>query len=721
MNGTWYDLHRLQLLWLLPVFAGMLLYATYRRRQALRLLLGSPMLPKLTASVSPGRRFLRSLLLLLAGLFIVLALARPAWNQIQQTIRREGRDVLFLLDVSRSMLADDLQPNRLERAKLAIDDCLQVLQGDRVALVVFAGNAVVRCPLTQDYGFFRMMLSDVSTDSVSRGGTLIGDALRKAANDVFDRQDRQYKDIVLITDGEDHESFPLEAAKAVGESGIRLIAVGLGDESGTPIVVPGEGGSRGVLKYQGEIVRSRLDSDTLRAMVNATPGGRYLPVATGNIDLDKVYLNLIASAAKREIESQSMERYEEKFQLFLLLALLCLVVLAVISDRRRLQRAVSLLLLLLPWFTQAESAEQLLRRGNDALAAKQYEQALNFYTQAALEEPESPYLAYNQGLVYFLQENYEQAMPQFKQAAAAARALQPPDLILASRCLLALGNAQYRECRRQEDSDLNKAKEACEKSILTYQEALRLRPSVPAAENNLKVARLWLKKLLNMLEEQRKQQQEQVKKMQEQVKKLQELADRQEQAAGNSRQAEQTQDNSPGTSERLQQEQQQISQETGELAGQRQAAPDDQVQKHLEQAQEKQQAAEQALEDKKHAQAAREQQEAAKSLRQAKEEMEKQQQQSQQQQGQEQQGQEQQQGQDKQQGQEQQGEDKQQGEGQDQSAAKDTASQEKKPSDEDKQFSLSEDAQEILDDERKNQRERMRRRQQSPRPVDKDW
>ena len=713
MNGTWYGLHRLQLLWLLPVFAGLLLYAAYRRRQALRLFLGTAMLPKLTASVSPGRRFLCSLLLLLAMLFIILALARPAWNQIQQTIRREGRDVLFLLDVSRSMLADDLQPNRLERAKLAIDDCLQVLQGDRVALVVFAGNAVVRCPLTQDYGFFRMMLSDVSTDSVSRGGTLIGDALRKAANDVFDQQDRQYKDIVLITDGEDHESFPLESAKAIGESGIRLIAVGLGDESGTPIVISDEDGRRDVLKYQGEVVRSRLDSDTLRAMVNATPGGRYLPVSTGNIDLDKVYLNLIASAAKREIESQSMERYEEKFQLFLLLALLCLAALAMLSDRRRVQRTVSLLLLLLPLFSQADSAEKLLRRGNEALVAEQYEQALNLYRQAGLKEPESPYLAYNEGLVYFLQEDYGQAMPLFNKAAAAARALQPPDLHFASRCLLALGNAQYRECRRQEDSDLGKSIEACEKSILNYQEALRLQPSFPAAENNLKVARLLLKKLLNTLKEQAKQQQEQAKQMQEQAEKLQELADRQEQSAGNSSQAAQKQDKSPETNERLQQEQQQISQETGKLAEQRQENPDDPVQKHLEQAKEKQQAAEQALEDKKHAEAAQNQQQAAESLRQAKEELEKQQQQQagQQQQSAQQQGGE----EDKQQDEQQQSEDKEQ------PAEDDTSPQDEKPSDEDEQLSLSEDAQEILDDERKNKRDRMLRRPQSPRPVDKDW
>ncbi len=714
MNGTWYNLPRLQLLWLLPLGVGLILYATYRRRQALRIFLSVQMLPKLTASVSPGRRFLRSLLLLLALLFVILALARPAWNPIQQTIRREGRDVLFLLDVSRSMLADDLKPNRLERAKLAIDDCLQVLQGDRVALVVFAGNAVVRCPLTQDYGFFRMMLSDVGPESVSRGGTLIGDALRKAAQDVFDNQERQYKDIVLITDGEDHESFPLEAAKAIGESGIRLIAVGLGDEAGTPIVIKSEDGSRNVLKYRGEIVRSSLDSETLRAMVNVTPGGRYLPVSTGNIDLDKVYLNLIASAAKREIESQSLERYEEKFQLFLLLALFCLAALALLSDRRRGSRTAAAVVLLSSLCLGA-TPQKLLRNGNAALAEERYEQALDFYHQAALLEPESPYLIFNQALVHFRQEDYPQAIKGFEKAAALAQTLAPPDREFALRAQLALGNAHFRACRRQEDSDLSKALEACAASIRSDQEALREKPSFPVAEKNLLAARLLYKKLLNTIQELQRQQQEQ-------AEKLQELSERQEQAADNSHQAGQQPDNSPESKKRLRQEQQQLSQETEALSEQRQASPDDPVQQHLEQARQKQQAAEQALEEEKYAEAAQQQQQAAENLRQAKVEHD-QQSQSNQLQGEQSDGAAQQSEEEKTSSPSEEAEKSADEDSQSQppQAEADSSSPESDSSSEDEQISLSEEADEILEQERRQQRQRQRQQLPSTRPVDKDW
>lgn len=336
MTVVWQSLAMLHYLWLLPAMLLLLLYAGYRRRQALLRFAEYGMLQRLTAQLSLARRRWKHLLFLLAIALLVIALARPSWNPVPRDIRRQGRDVVFVLDVSKSMLADDLKPNRLERAKLAINDCLDVLEGDRIGLLVFAGTAVVRCPLTLDYGFFRMMLSDVDTNSVSRGGTMLGDAMRKAMRDIFDNQERQYKDLVLITDGEDQGSFPVEAAKQLGDMGVRILAVGLGDEGdGTPLMITDEQGRRSFLKYEGQVVHSRLDADTLREMVAATPGGRYLPVGTGNVDLGAVYRNLIATAEKRELESQTIERYEEKFQIFLGAALFLLVVESLLSERRK--------------------------------------------------------------------------------------------------------------------------------------------------------------------------------------------------------------------------------------------------------------------------------------------------------------------------------------------------------------------------------------------------
>lgn len=319
----------------LPLVVAVFVYASRKRKAALHQFLAAGMLERTWLPVSSGRRAVKAVLVILAMASLVIALARPAWNRKEVMVKRSGRDVVFLLDVSRSMLAEDLAPNRLEHAKLAILDAVSRLSGDRVGLVAFAGTAVVKCPLTLDYGFFRMALDGINTESVSRGGTMLGDALRTVLRDVFDNQDKQYKDIIVITDGEDHESYPVEAAKAAADRGVRLIVIGLGDEKeGQRIPVFDEAGRKTFLKYQGKEVWTKLDADTLRAMAMATPGGRYLPVATGAINLGEVYQDLIASADKKELEAKSTEQYEEKFQIFLAVALTLLLFEGMVADRK---------------------------------------------------------------------------------------------------------------------------------------------------------------------------------------------------------------------------------------------------------------------------------------------------------------------------------------------------------------------------------------------------
>ncbi len=321
-------------LWLIPIVWGVLIYAASRRKVALQQLIDANLLSRIQISINPTRRRWKATLLLLSLLGIIIAASRPGWNATSQTLQRKGRDVVFLLDVSRSMLAEDIAPSRLERAKIAIKDCVERLEGDRVGLVVFAGTSSVQCPLTLDYGFFRMMLDDVSTDSITRGGTLIGDAMRNVLNTVFDDQVKEFKDVILITDGEDHDSFPVEAAEKAGDAGVRLIAIGLGDENeGKRIPITDENGRKTFLKHNGQEVWTSLDADTLRKMVNVTDGGRYLNVATGTFDLGEIYSKLIASAKKRDLESETMIRYEEEFQLFLLIALTLLLIECFIRDR----------------------------------------------------------------------------------------------------------------------------------------------------------------------------------------------------------------------------------------------------------------------------------------------------------------------------------------------------------------------------------------------------
>lgn len=303
---------------LIPVLAGLLWFGMSRRTRALKLL-GEP-------ADTRWRQRLRMYILLAAVALIILSLARPAWNRSAQEVTRRGRDVVFIIDVSRSMLADDLRPNRLERAKLAVQDAASRLDGDRVALIAFAGTASVKCPLTIDYGFFRMALDELAPDSVARGGSRIGDAVRKSLDEVFDETPSQYRDIILITDGEDQDSNPVEAAQQASERGVRLIAIGLGDEDeGHRIPITTGAGRETYLSYQGEEVWSKLDAATLRQMTDATPGGHYLNVTTGAIDLGDIYSSLIGAADQREFETELVESFDEQFQIPLAVgfALLC--------------------------------------------------------------------------------------------------------------------------------------------------------------------------------------------------------------------------------------------------------------------------------------------------------------------------------------------------------------------------------------------------------------
>jgi len=327
-------------LWLLfvagLVIAPLYFWCFWRKGVSLSRLASSGMLKKINASVSLSRQIVKACALVFAFVVIVIALTRPAWNPKPKQIKQKGRDVVILLDTSRSMLAEDIKPNRLERARIAISDLLDVLDGDRVGLITFAGNSSVKCPLTQDYSFMRMALGDITTESTNMGGTMIGDAIRKAKDDLFDAGGEQYKDIILITDGEDHESIPEEAAAQAGIEGIRIIAIGLGDEEeGTPIPVIGEDGRKSFLTYNGEIVKSKLGADTLRKVALNSAGGTYLPVKTGTFDLDVIYEDLVASAAKRQLEETTMMEYDEKFQVFLALAILIIICEMLISERKK--------------------------------------------------------------------------------------------------------------------------------------------------------------------------------------------------------------------------------------------------------------------------------------------------------------------------------------------------------------------------------------------------
>ncbi len=278
----------------------------------------------------------RSMCVSLSAALLALAMSQPQSDPVERETDRTGRDVIFLLDVSRSMLATDVAPNRLERSKLWINDLVRELKGDRFALVAFAGSASVRAPLSNDRLFFSLMLEELSPESVSRGGTNIGDAIRKTMELVVppreDESANAYTDIILITDGEDQESLPVAAAQAAAQRGVRIIAIGIGSEGGTAI--PTSENSR-------QTVTTSLDSSALRDIAGATPGGAYVEVGTGTVDLPSLYRDIIAAAGSTSLEKATSLQFTERFPWFLWPAVLLVIVervLVPVTDRRRATR-----------------------------------------------------------------------------------------------------------------------------------------------------------------------------------------------------------------------------------------------------------------------------------------------------------------------------------------------------------------------------------------------
>ncbi len=334
---TFDDLRWLHLLWVVLAVAAVGAYGLWRRRTALRRFAEARLLPWLVWSAGTGRGVWRLGLVTLALVALVAALVGPRWGEQTQTLRRRNIDLLVVLDVSRSMLARDIAPNRLERARIAIrDDLLPALGGDRIGLVTFAGLAAVSCPLTTDYGFFRLALEDVSPRSVTRGGTMIGDALRKAAG-VFERDRLEsHKIVLLITDGEDHESFPVEAAGRLwSDHQAPVIAIALGDPEQGARVPLSPDDPQTFLEYRGEVVRSRADFDTLARVAAASPHGVFVPAGTADFDLGELYRRVAAAARSAEEQTQRRVQRPARYHPFAVAALVLVLIDSLLSEAPR--------------------------------------------------------------------------------------------------------------------------------------------------------------------------------------------------------------------------------------------------------------------------------------------------------------------------------------------------------------------------------------------------
>jgi len=335
----WDTPEMLLLLWILPVVAGLFVYAQHKRHAAAKRFTGDVMCDRLAPRISTSRTWFKLAAVLLGLGLLIVAAARPRWGAYFEDVQTRGVDLFVLLDVSKSMLAEDVAPNRLARSKSDIRDLLAHLQGDRVGLIAFAGAAVVRAPLTTDHRFFLMMLDETGPESAPRGGSLIGDAIRKALAAMEKRNDRDQV-IVLITDGEDHDSFPQEAAKLAAERGVKIICVGLGDsEQGMRIPLRDDAGNLKYLQHDGKEVWSKMDESLLKEIA-ATTHGAYIPAKTRAYDLGQVYQQHLASLTRGQILAEKRKRYRERFQWFLVLGLGVLLLEMVIPRYPRFDRQV---------------------------------------------------------------------------------------------------------------------------------------------------------------------------------------------------------------------------------------------------------------------------------------------------------------------------------------------------------------------------------------------
>ena len=320
----------IQYLWLLLLVPLMpLLYALVRWLRKKRLSrLGDPALVKqLMPSWSGAKGWVRLVLFDLAFLFFVIGLARPQIGAKLQERETKGAEIMICLDVSNSMLARDYSPNRLERAKLAISRITDKLQDDRIGLIIFAGSSFVQLPITNDYVSAKMFLGSITTESVPVQGTAIGDAILTAARG-FSAQSEKSRAIIVITDGENHEDDPVEAAKQAAELGIKVYTIGVGSLRGEPIPLDGD-----LMKDKdGNIVVTRLDEGTLQKIADVG-GGAYVHAGNEEFGLNPIISDL-RRMEEEHFKSMVFEEYDEQYMYFFAVALVLLVIESLIGERR---------------------------------------------------------------------------------------------------------------------------------------------------------------------------------------------------------------------------------------------------------------------------------------------------------------------------------------------------------------------------------------------------
>ena len=426
-----------------PVFGALFLSSERRRKVVLRKLVAARLEARLTGTVSSAKRRARFALLLLVFAFTVLALARPQLGFRWEESRRKGRDVLIAIDTSKSMLATDLLPNRLTRAKFAAQDLIDRLQGDRVGLIAFAGSAFLQAPLTVDYGAVLEALKELDPDIIPQGGTDIAAAL-KTAEDAFGKGESENRAVILFTDGEDLEAAGEKAAAQLAVKA-RIFTVGIGSPEGALIPAPGARASEFVKDPEGQIVKSRLDEERLRRIAEAT-GGFYVRLQNGRAEAEQITNSGLGKMSEKEIDAKLSRQPIERYQWPLGAGALLLAAAALLGERKRgatgqLAAALFTLIVCVP---RGASAKNL---GLEDYDRGNYQKAQETFSEQLKRHPRSHALHYDLGSAAYKSGDLDKALASFSQA------LTTSDPALRAKAQYNLANTLFRRGASQKDQE----------------------------------------------------------------------------------------------------------------------------------------------------------------------------------------------------------------------------------------------------------------------------
>ena len=484
-------------LFLTPILIAFFIRAERRGLRRLQEFVSARLLPHLAGTVNRPRRALRFGLQLVGLSLGLVSLAQPRWGYTFEDVKRKGLDLLIAVDTSRSMLSNDVQPNRLERVKLAAQDLINELQGDRVGLIAFAGRAFLQAPLTIDYEAVMESVNDLDTQTIPEGGTNISSAITLAAQS-FGKSAVGNRALIVFTDGEELSGDAVKAAKAASDAGVRIFTIGVGTPQGSLVPITSENGETAFVKDSaGQVVKSKLDEKRLREIAQAT-GGFYIQLENGPRTMRQIYDEGLAKMQAAQIDVRLSRRPIERYEWPLGAALIALSLSILIGERKRARErthvavpvkmtaaTVVLMIIFCQLALGATSGLEAYRDGKFEDAYSQFQETLKSHPQSRAENK----LQFDSGAAAYKLKDYSKALESFSQA------LLSPETPLQSKSHYNLGNTLYQrgETQKSDDKKLSDWTNALDH----YEETLKLESQNKEAKDNYDYVKKKIEELKN--------------------------------------------------------------------------------------------------------------------------------------------------------------------------------------------------------------------------------